>query len=379
MSDSHTSGASSTSASKPESKPGYGRIPVASLLDYVKAIWVHAGSTATEAQLVADHLVEANLTGHDSHGIGMIPRYVTSLAEGMLQLNTHAVLARDVGAVLTVEGGQGFGQVVAHEAMQFGIERAQKLGVAAVGLRNAHHIGRIGHWAEQCARAGLVSFHFANVAGNPFVAPSGGMDRRIGTNPFCAAFPREGKPPLVLDFATAGIAVGKTRVAYNKGETVPPGNLIDHQGLPTVEPKVMYEAPLGSLLCFGGHKGYGLAAMCEIFGGALSGGFTTHQRTLIENSAILNSMLSVIVDPRAFDAPDAQAEADAFVDWVKASPLAPGVEQIYVPGEPELARRAERQADGIPVDPTTWRQISEAALHVGMPAADVERFVAALK
>jgi uncharacterized oxidoreductase len=379
MSDSHTSDALSTRASKSASGATQRRIPVEPLLEYVKAIWVQAGSSATEAQLVADHLVEANLTGHDSHGIGMIPRYVTSLAEGMLQLNTHAKLVRDVGAVLTVEGGQGFGQVVAYEAMQIGIERAQKLGVAAVGLRNAHHIGRIGHWAEQCARAGLVSFHFANVAGNPFVAPSGGIDRRIGTNPFCAAFPRDGRPPLVLDFATAGIAVGKTRVAYNKGETVPPGNLIDHEGLSTIEPKVMYEEPLGSLLCFGGHKGFGLAAMCEIFGGALSGGFTTHKRTLIQNSAILNSMLSVIVDPRAFDAPDAQAEADAFVEWVKASPLAPGVEKIYVPGEPELARRAERRATGIPVDPTTWSQIRQAALNVGMPEADVERFASALQ
>ena len=240
------------------------RIPSDTLHAYVRAIWEHAGSTPREAELVADHLVMANLSGHDSHGVGMIPRYVASLADGELKLNAHAEIVRDAGAVLTIDGVKGFGQVVAYEAMEHGIERAKKLGVCAVGLRDAHHIGRIGHWAEQCAKAGLVSFHFVNVAGDPLVAPFGGTDRRFGTNPFCAAFPREGKTPLVLDFATSGIAYGKTRVAYNKGVKVAPGYLIEHDGTPTVEPKVMHEEPFGSLLPFGLHKGFGLAAMCEI-------------------------------------------------------------------------------------------------------------------
>jgi uncharacterized oxidoreductase len=264
--------------------------------------------------------------------------------------------------------------VVAYEAMEHGIERAKRLGICAVGLRGAHHIGRIGHWAEQCAHAGLVSFHFVNVAGDPLVAPFGGTDRRIGTNPFCAAFPRSGKPPLVLDFATSAVAFGKVRVAYNQGKQVPPGALIDHEGQATIEPKAMIEEPAGSLLPFGGHKGFGLAAMCEIFGGALSGGFTTHADTLGTNHAIINCMLSVIINPVAFDAPNAEAEADAFVEWVKASPLAAGTERIQAPGEPERATRAEREAQGVPIDPATWQQIHDAALAVGMPAVQVERW-----
>lgn len=192
------------------------RIAADQLHAFVRAIWEQAGSAPREAELVADHLVAANLTGHDSHGVGMIPRYVASLADGQLQLNLHADVVKDAGAVLTVEGRKGFGQVVAFEAMEEGIARAQRIGICAVGLRDAHHIGRIGHWAEQCARAGLVSFHFVNVAGDPLVAPFGGADRRIGTNPFCAAYPRRGKPPLVLDFATSTVAYGKTRVAYNQ-------------------------------------------------------------------------------------------------------------------------------------------------------------------
>ncbi|MEN3291043.1 MAG: hydroxycarboxylate dehydrogenase [Burkholderiales bacterium] len=333
----------------------------------VSSIWVCAGSSETEAKLVADHLVMSNLTGHDSHGVGMIPRYVRALQEGSLKLNRHAEIVRDAGAVLTVEGGVGFGQVIASEAIAHGIERAKKLGICAMGLRNSHHIGRIGHWAEQCAQQGLVSFHFVNVAGFAQVAPFGGIDGRFGTNPFCAAFPRRGRPPLVLDFATSSIAVNKTRVAYNKGVPVPPDCLMDHEGKPTTDPKVMHEPPFGSLRTFGGHKGYGMAAMCEIFAGAMTGGYTTHAETRVKGSAIINCMLSVIIDPAAFDAADAEAEADAFVDWVKAAPTLDGGE-IYVPGEPERRVRKERGGRGIPIDLTTWKQITDAAKTMGMPA-----------
>ncbi|CAG4889089.1 malate/lactate/ureidoglycolate dehydrogenase [Paraburkholderia saeva] len=348
------------------------RIEAAQLHAFVCAIWEQAGSAPREAALVADHLVGASLTGHDSHGVGMIPRYVASMRDNELKLNLHAEVVRDAGAVLTIEGNKGFGQVVAFEAMELGIARAKKLGVCAVGLRGAHHIGRIGHWAEQCAAAGLVSFHFVNVAGDPLVAPFGGTDRRIGTNPFCAAFPRTGRPPLVLDFATSAIAYGKARVAFNQGKATPPGSLIDHEGRASVDPRVMMEAPFGSLTPMGGHKGFGLAAMCEIFGGALSGGFTTHADTLGTTNAIVNCMLSVILDPNAFDAPNAEAEADAFLEWVKASPLAAGTGQIFAPGEPERATRAERSAAGVPVDPATWQQILDAAREAGMPASDVD-------
>jgi uncharacterized oxidoreductase len=344
------------------------RIAADDLHDFVSRIWVSAGSGETEAKLVADHLVMSNLTGHDSHGVGMIPRYVRSLQESELKLNRHAEIVRDAGAVLTIEGGIGFGQVIAKEAIDHGIARAKKLGICAVGLRNAHHIGRIGHWAEQCVQQGLVSFHFVNVAGFAQVAPFGGIDGRFGTNPFCAAFPRSGKPPLVLDFATSSIAVNKTRVAYNKGLPVPADCLMDHEGKPTTDPKVMHEAPFGSLRTFGGHKGYGMAAMCEIFAGALSGGYTTHETTRVKGSAIINCMLSVIVDPAVFDAPNAAAETDAFVDWVKAAPTLDGHGEIYVPGEPERRSQQERRANGIPIDATTWKQIAAAAQQVGMPA-----------
>jgi uncharacterized oxidoreductase len=346
---------------------------------FVVAIWQAAGSEAREAQLVADHLVEANLAGHDSHGVGMIPRYMSSCRSGELKLNAHAQLARDAGAVLTIEGALGFGQVVAYEAMQQGIERAQRLGICAVGLRNAHHIGRIGHWAEQCAREGLVSFHFVNVAGDPLVAPFGGIDRRFGTNPFCAAFPRAGRTPLVLDFATSAIAAGKVRVAFNKGVKAPEGALIDVDGRPTRDPGALFsEGQHGALLAFGGavagHKGSGLAAMCEIFAGALSGGFTSRTETIVSGHAIVNCMLSVIVNPDAFDAPDKDSEADAFVAWLKATRRVEGVDEVLLPGEREEATRRARGTQGIPVDATSWAQIVEAARLAGMTDAAIAAY-----
>ncbi len=346
------------------------------LQDFVSRLWLKAGSSAREADLVADHLVMANLTGHDSHGVGMIPRYVKSLRDGVLTLNQHAAVARDAGAVLTVDGVCGFGQVVAYEAMELGIQRVRSTGICAVGLRNAHHIGRIGHWAEQCARQGLVSFHFVNVAGSVHVSPWGGTDGRFGTNPFCAAFPREGKEPLVLDFATSGIAQGKARVAYNKGVEVPAGCLIDAQGQPTTNPRVMFEAPHGALRTFGEHKGHGLAMMCELFSGALTGGYTTHAETRVKNSGIINCMLSVIIDPAAFGADDTEAEAEAFIEWVKASPRTAGTDHIFAPGEPERLRAAERRSHGIPIDAGTWREIVTAATTLNMPQSEIDLVVA---
>ncbi|MDE1188431.1 MAG: malate/lactate/ureidoglycolate dehydrogenase [Pantoea sp.] len=350
------------------------RIPSSRLHQFVQAIWLHAGSSADEARLVADHLVAANLAGHDSHGVGMIPSYMVSLSQGFLQLNQHTTVEKDVGAVLTLSGHNGFGQVAAWEAMKMGIERAAKFGIAAVGLHDSHHIGRIGHWAEQCAAAGFVSFHFVNVAGDPMVAPFNGSDRRFGTNPFCAIFPRTNAKPLLLDFATSGIAFGKTRVAWNKEQQVAPGYLIDHQGKGTTEPGVMHQEPYGSLLPFGLHKGYALATMCEILGGALSGGRTTHDETLVScHDAIFNCMTTIIVNPEAFDAPAMQQEAEAFLSWVKRSPQS-GDAPIQIPGEWEENNRLEREREGIPLDTNSWEKICQAALQAGMTEEELAAF-----
>ncbi len=182
-----------------------------------------AGSELREAQLIAEHLVEANLRGHDSHGVGVVPMYINGVRSGGMVMNQSLKVAVDTGAMLICDAGQGAGQVMAHDAMALGIARAKDEGSAIVSLRNSHHIGRIGHWAEQCAAAGVVSIHFVNVVAGAIVAPFGGTQSRLGTNPFAAAFPRDGAPPVVVDFATSKLAAGKVRVAHNKGVELPPG------------------------------------------------------------------------------------------------------------------------------------------------------------
>ena len=216
------------------------------------------GSHESEVRAVAGNLIEANLTGHDSHGIGMLPRYTEAFLEGGLVPNTHVRTVLDAGALLRLDGQAGFGQVVGQEAMSMGIERASQHGSCIVALGNAHHIGRIGAWAEQAAQAGLISIHLVNVVARNVVAPFGGGDARFGTNPVCIGVPLAGQPPVILDFATSMIAQGKTRVAHNKGEPVAPGCLIDDQGRDTQDPRYSVVPPWGALLTFGAHKGLSL-------------------------------------------------------------------------------------------------------------------------
>jgi hydroxycarboxylate dehydrogenase B len=330
------------------------------------------GSSDAEVEAVAGNLIEANLTGHDSHGIGMLPRYAEAYLEGGLKPNTHVSVLLDSGALLRLDGGAGFGQVIGHEAMALGIERARQHGTCIVALGNAHHLGRIGAWAEQAAAAGLVSLHFVNVIARGIVAPFGGGDARFGTNPFCAGVPFTGREPVILDFATSMIAQGKTRVAMNKGELVPPDHLIDDQGRPTREPRFTVLPPFGALLTFGGHKGYGLAVMAELLGGALAAGMTQRDHDSSQRR-ILNGMFSVLVDPaRLGDRAAFEQEALAFIDWVKASPPREGFDAVLVAGEPERAKRKQRSAEGVPVDAVTWQEILAGAAKLGVAPASVQ-------
>ena len=186
------------------------------LASCVEAIVIAGGSEAREAKLVAENLVTANLTGHDSHGVGMIPRYVESLLEGGLKVNQHPKIVFDGGAMLSLDGQAGYGQVIGMEAMDIGIGRAKQHGMCVMGLGRAHHLCRIGQWAEQATAAGLVSLHFTNVISRSIVAPHGGADARFGTNPVTIGIPIPGEPPFILDMATSAVAQGKIRVAHNK-------------------------------------------------------------------------------------------------------------------------------------------------------------------
>ena len=327
------------------------------------------GSEPPEVQLVVDNLVRANLAGHDSHGIGMLPRYGGAYLEGFLKPNSHVASRIDGGAMLALDGQAGFGQVIGFEAMRLGIDRARQHGSCIMALGNVHHLGRIGEWAEMAANEGLVSMHFVNVISRPIVAPWGGGDARFGTNPFAVGIPVLGGPPVVLDLATSVIAQGKARVAYNKGEMLPPGALLDDQGRPTEDPKFGTVAPLGALRTFGEHKGFGLAMVCELLGGALAGGLAVHEPAS-GRQRVVNGMLTVLFDPsRLTDGTQFQREMRDCIEWVKASPSQPGFDRVRLAGEPELEMRAHRLRHGIPVDDNTWSELLSTAARLGRDPA----------
>lgn len=347
-------------------------IPLARLHEAMCLVVRGFGSREDEVQAVAGNLIEANLTGHDSHGIGMLPRYAEAFLEGGLQPNAQLRTVTDAGALLRLDGQAGFGQVIGREAMALGIERARGHGSCVVALGNSHHLGRIGAWAEQAAAAGLVSLHFVNVVARNIVAPHGGADARFGTNPFCAGVPLAGRPPVILDFATSMIAQGKTRVAHNKGEPVPEGCVLDDHGQPTTDPRYAVVPPFGALLTFGAHKGYGMALMCELLGGALAAGITQRDGDA-SRRRVLNGMFSLLVDPSVIaDRKAFEVEALAFLDWVQACPPRAGFGPVQVAGDAERNSKARRSAEGVPVDRTTWQEILHAAAKLGVAPAAID-------
>ena len=338
----------------------------------IEVIALAGGSGAEEARLVAENLVLANLLGHDSHGIGMMPRYVEALLEGGLHPNREVEIRFDGGALLTLDGGAGYGQSIGKQATELAIERARQQGSAIVALGNVHHLGRIGHWAEMAVAEGLISLHFVNVHSFARVAPFAGADRRFGTNPVCIGIPLPGEAPFMLDMATSAVAQGKLRVAHNKGTSIPQGWLIDTEGNPTTDPRWGVLQPLGAMLTTGEHKGYGLAVACELLGGALTGGGVTDHDNKTRRR-VLNGMLSILIDPvRLGTQKNYARDAASFVAWLRASRPAPGHDRVRLAGEPEREYRAKREREGIPVDEETWNEIRAAAAKLKLSPEKVD-------
>lgn len=343
-------------------------IPPDRLRRFVAAILSASGSNDYETGIVADHLVEANLKGHDSHGVGMIPLYIDDRKAGILRTNGKLAIVSDNGPMIVADGDQASGQVMAHEATKLGIERAKRDGLALVALRNTHHMGRIGTYGEMTAAQNLSSLHFVNVTGHPpLVAAFGGYEARYATNPVCISIPAAGgRPAIILDFATSQVALGKVRVAMNKKEQMHEGWLVDPDGRDTTDPNVMYREPRGAILPMGEHKGSGLALIAELFAGAFCGGGTIHPGNPRDRS-IVNNMLSIVFDPaRLGDRNWIEREITQMIDYVKASRPRPGVEEVLIAGEPELRSKAKRSREGIPVDDTTYEQLLLAGEKVGL-------------
>lgn len=354
------------------------RIGVDRLTTLVADIFVVAGCELAEARRVADGLVDANLAGHDSHGVVRVPRYVDWLHSGEVDAGKRLAVVSDAGSLAVVDGQYGFGASVGREAVEFGLAKAAQHGAAIVALRHAGHLGRIGQWAELAASRGVASIHFVNVAGSTLVAPFGGVDRRFSTAPIAIGFPLEGQDPVILDFATSAVAEGKVLVASNGGKALPPGSLIDPEGGMSTDPETLY-GPLagtierdhrngvGAIRAMGDHKGSGLALMCELLGGALAGSGTSGP----EPHRFANGMVSVYMTPSAFGSANAIArDAETFLDWVRASRPAEEGGRVLVPGDPERATAADRRASGVPLSDGTWAAIVATAAKLEVPVPD---------
>ena len=354
-------------------------IPADNLTTLCADVFQRLGSSSEEAHRVAISLVGANLAGHDSHGVIRMPRYVDWVRSGDIVSNQTIERVVDTPVLAVVDGRFGFGQTVAPLAVAIGIEKAKAAGLSAVSLRNAGHIGRVGEWAEMAAAVGLVSIHFVNVSGSVLVAPFGGIERRLSTAPFCVAIRREGAEPVVLDFATSLVAEGKVAVASRGGKPLPEGALVGPDGALSTDPATLYgpitpDGPRnaglgeGAIRAFGEHKGSGLALICELLGGSLTGTGATGP-----GRRFTNGMFSLYVDPGRID-PSHIFDGDAarYLAWFKQGKPMPG-QTILTPGEPERASRAKRLADGVPLPRETWDSIAAAARSVGLDSARVAR------
>jgi hydroxycarboxylate dehydrogenase B len=332
------------------------------------------GSNDEEATQVADHLVRANLAGHDSHGVGMLPTYVRLLHSGLLVPNQTPETVLDAGALLVIDARRGFGQRMAAEAVSRAIVRAKEMGACVLAFRNASHIGRIGTYAELAAAKGCAFIAFVNVADHHDIqATWQAAEPRLGTNPFCVAVPGTDGPGVLLDMATTTIAAGKARVAYNKGLLVPDGCLIDDAGNPTNDPAGFIRDHTGALRSFGMHKGSGLAVMCEIMAAAVSGGQGAFHEA---KGGVLNSMLATVIDlSRLGDLEQIVANIEAVKAYVKSARASPGFNEVLTPGEPEQRSTLRRGEQGVDVDETTWRDIHAAAATLGITAAEFDQAI----
>jgi uncharacterized oxidoreductase len=328
--------------------------------DVFRAITVPPAGAAWMAKL----LIRANLRGHDSHGVIRVPQYVASWKKGEADPKAEPVVVQDGPATALVDGKRGFGQIVARRGMEVAMAKAAAIGVAAVGVYNSNHIGRLADYTEMALERDMLALLAVNAGGaGQRMAPWGGRAPRLSTNPFAFACPTGSAVPISFDVATTVAAEGKVRLKRNRKEQAPPGWLIDADGKPTTDPNTLYGTPEGSILPVGGHKGYSLALMVEVLGGIMAR--AGHSR---ENPGpVMNGIFMVVVDIARFVSPqNFRSEADDLIRYLKTSPLVPGVSEIMYPGEPEARSEAERLQKGIFVEEETWGQIVQAARDLGV-------------
>jgi len=337
------------------------------LIRFASELLAAGGLGQHEAELIARSLVDANLRGHDSHGVMRIPYYLDCARKGEVVPNAEFEVVSETASILTVDGHWGFGQTQAKRLAERLIEKAKASGVAVGTMIHCSHIGRLGQYCEMAASADLIAMMMVNNHGAICrVAPPGGKAPRLSTNPLAVGIPN-GDTPIVIDFCTCVVAEGKVRLKTIAGQPCPDGWLLDSEGRPTNDPNQLYADPPGSILPMGGsqtYKGFALALMVEIFSGALSGGVCARE---VPPNQIGNCVFMLVLDPEHFGGADHfRHEVSTLVDFIRRCPRVEGVDEITLPGDPERRMLARRLADGIPVDDRNWAPLAKLADQFGV-------------
>jgi len=334
------------------------------LLDFAAAIYASAGVPADDARLVADTLVQADLWGHQSHGVLRLPWYLARLKAGVCRAIAEPKFVVDGGAVAVIDGGDALGQVLTAHAMGDAIRRAKAHGIAAVALRNSNHFGTALYYTLMAARAGCVGFLSTNAS--PAMAPWGGRKKTVGTNPWSWAAPAGKYPPMVLDIANTGVARGKIYLAKQQGQPIPEGWAIDAAGAPTTDPAAAID---GIILPMAGHKGYAIAAMMDMLSGVLSGsafgsGVAGPYQTERRSGA---GQLMIVLNIEAFQPlADFEARMEAMIGELKSVPLAAGHDEVFYPGEIEARNEARHRREGLMLPDDTIRDLAQVAAECGI-------------
>ncbi|WP_437203677.1 Ldh family oxidoreductase [Planctomicrobium sp. SH664] len=324
-------------------------------------ILVGAGASVEDAATVASELADANIVGHDSHGVMRLNQYVDFVRDGHVKLGAQAEVLKDGPSYAVLDGHFNFGQVTTRFGLDLALQKAKETGLATVLMRNVNHIGRLGAYTHEAANNGMVALMAVNAPGPGGVAPFGGIDRRLGTNPISIAAPA-GRDALVLDMTTSATAEGKLRVSKQKGEMIPEGLIIDGHGQPSCDPNAYYNKPYGAILPLGGalmgHKGFGLSVMVDVLCGILSGSGVCREDLPRGANGVWLHLLEI---ERFLPRSEYDRWMATYLESIKGCRRLPGVDEILMPGEIEQRRKQQRLAQGVDIPDETWRQINELA------------------
>ena len=345
-------------------EPAGVRVGHETLRTFVTAIYERGGMPPGDAALIADTLVQADLWGHQSHGVLRTSWYLARLKSGVMKPVTQPRFAVDGGAIAVIDGQEGVGQVVTKFATEDAICRSKTHGVAAVAVRNSNHFGTCMYYTRMAAEAGCVMMLTTN--GGPAIAPWGGKKKIIGTNPWSVSAPAGRHPPFLMDMANTGVARGKIYLARQRHEQIPPGWALTADGEPTTDPQAAID---GIILPMAGHKGYAIALVVDMLSGVLSGSsflsavngpYKTDMRSGAGHFIVAVNIAAM--QPLA----EFNARMEAWVDEIKSTPRAAGVDEIFYPGEMEARSDARLRAEGIELPQDTVDDLRRIGRELGL-------------